>query len=141
MSFREKSAWVMLLAVLVAAVWFFGEVYDPSNARTWLSETTEPLILGVLLALAIVSVIGHSLIAARSPDEAMEPLDERKRGIVAQSQSFGYNTLIVGVLSSFAFLHINGSLHFFAHLVSFSVFASWLVLYGSQIVLFRRGGV
>ena len=139
MSFREKSAYVMLVAVLAALVWFTLQVCDPSNATTWLSETKEPLILGVLFMLALVAIVGHSIVAARNPDEANAPLDERERQIVATAQSFGYNTLIGCVLGSFALLHMNGSLYFFAHLVSFSVLLSWIVLYGSQIILFRRG--
>ena len=139
MSFREKSAYVMLVAVLAAVVWFGAAVYDPSNTRTWLSETTEPLILGVLLILTIVAIVGHSIVAARNPEEANAPFDERERQIVATARSFGYNTLIAGVLASFGLLHVNGSLHIFAHLISFSMLFSWLAFYGSQIVLFRRG--
>ena len=141
MSFREKSAYVMLVAVLVVAVWLVSEVYDPSNATTWLSNTSEPLIVGALVILAIVSAIGHAVIAARNPEEANEPLDEREREIVSVAQGFAYNTLIIGVLASFATLHIDGSLRLFAVLVSFSMLISWFVQYSSQIVLFRLGGV
>ena len=141
MSFREKSAYVMLVAVLVVAVWLVSEVYDPSNTETWLSYTREPLIIGALVILAVVSAIGHAVIAARNPEEANEPLDEREREIVSVAQGFAYNTLIIGVLASFAMLHIDGSLRLFAVLVSFSMLISWFVQYSSQIVLFRRGGV
>jgi len=139
MSFREKSAYVMLVAVILTSIWFGSEIYDPENTSTWLSDTKEPLIIGVLLLLTIMAAIGHAVIAARNPEEANQPLDERERQIVATAQGYGYNTLVFSVLASFAALHIHGSLHLFAYLVSFSVLASWLVLYASQIILFRRG--
>ena len=139
MSFREKSAYVMLLAVLVVTVWLGSEVFDPTNTDTWLSNTREPLIIGALIILTVVSAIGHAVIAARSPEEAHEPLDERERQIVSAAQGFAYNTLIIGVLASFAMLHIDGSLRLFAVLVSFSMLISWMVQYVSQIVIFRLG--
>jgi hypothetical protein len=97
MSFREKTAWIMLLSTLgVYGVYFFA------FGRAWMSGQGAgfglfaPMIATVVV-LAIVQIVLSIGAAALSPSDARAPLDERERLIDLNSARAGFVALQSGV--------------------------------------------
>ncbi|MFS0736990.1 hypothetical protein ABC347_08065 [Sphingomonas sp. 1P06PA] len=100
MSFRYKSALVTLISMIAVYAWYFARVAN-GVAR----EQAVPLLLGTVIALVVVLVIGHILLAATSPD-CHAPMDERERAIDRRATAVGYYLLIVAALAAAALVHV-----------------------------------
>lgn len=97
MPYREKTAWLMLLAIIVA----FGP-YFLLAARGGAGPLPD---LGQLLRFAIatgvqvlVLAVGHALLALRAPDDARASADERDRAIEQRAIRYAYYVLITGMI-------------------------------------------
>ena len=138
MSFRERSAWITLVSVLLC----FG-VYFVSIALG--HESTHRfgnfhLLLHCVGALVILQCVLHFLASRLSPGEARAPRDERERLIAWRSHSIGYQTLMVGVLLLGAPLHFgHPSPVELMNLALLAIVIAALVVTVAQIVMFRRG--
>lgn len=98
MSFREKTAWLALAAMVVAYGGYFIaiELNQREDARSML------LFLGLFAAASAVRLIiefgGRLALARRVPDEARAPADERDRAIARRSASIAYWALMIGMI-------------------------------------------
>jgi len=96
MAYREKTAWLTLVCMIVAYVIYFSLV---------LSGQVGPRLLDIVWTFGIVAsiqavvvIIGHVVLAARSDaDERARP-DERDRAIARRGGSAGYYVLLVGTI-------------------------------------------
>ena len=96
MAYREKTAWLTLICMIVAYVIYFSLV---------LSGHVGPRLLDIVWTFGIVAsiqavvvIIGHVVLAARSDaDERARP-DERDRAIARRGGSAGYYVLLVGTI-------------------------------------------
>ena len=70
MSFHEKSAWVMALALMFGGAYYVKSVESASDALGHLAPPTTPSLLSYALFLTLVAVIGHIIVAATAPDDA-----------------------------------------------------------------------
>lgn len=77
MSFNEKSAWIMTLALLMGGVIYFGVVLSASLQLQELASPTLPLVAAYTVVLVLVAIIGHVLAAIYAPAEASAVPDER----------------------------------------------------------------
>ena len=138
MSFREKSAWITLVSVLLCFGAYFGTVFihgfggDPrANGWLLLECVGAYVVLQIVLTLAAVWT---------TPKDGRSPKDERERMIQARSHTIGYYMLVVMVLMLGVPLHLH---HLAAHqLMLFAllgVVLTGLVVSAAQIVMFRRG--
>jgi hypothetical protein len=138
MSFREKSAWITFVLLLAFGI-YFGEVaahmLDPTRPHA------NYLLLFVLLVVAIVilEIITHAVIAFRSPREAQTPIDERERLIELRSTRPAFFVLLVGAFLSVGTIHLGASTWLLAHCVLFAIWLAELTRYGSQLYHYRRG--
>jgi len=138
MSFREKSAWITFVLLLAFGI-YFGEVaahmLDPTRPHT------NYLQLFVLLVVAIVvlEIITHAVIAFRSPHEAQTPIDERERLIELRSTRPAFFVLLVGAFLSVGTIHMGASTWLLAHCVLLAIWLAELTRYGSQLYHYRRG--
>jgi hypothetical protein len=134
MSFREKSAWITLLTVLICFGVYFAGVF--TGAVTHRGFGMLHLLLACVAAMALLQLVLHSLAARQSPQA---PHDERERLIQLRSHTVGYYVLIAGVLA----LGVPGHLGYGAmDLLNFALLAivvAVLAVSGAQIVMFRRG--
>jgi len=103
MSFRYKSALLSLISMALVYAWFFvvliihyrtGHLFDPVAH-----------LAGTIVALAVIQVLGHLLIAGTSSDK-YDAMDERERGFDRRATMVGYYVLIVGALSAIGTLHL-----------------------------------
>lgn len=137
MPFREKSAWIMSIALLVGGFFYLRVVLSPWAESGQLAPPTIPLVVlytGILVAIAIV---GHIIAAALAPKEANASADERERRIIVRSghySSYIFGAGVVISLGTYVVLR-NGDLLFY------TVFASLMVAqlfeYLLQILFYR----
>ena len=76
MSFREKSAWISLMSILLVSGFFFLHV-------PWtLAPPFNPQLFWGLLycfaALVAIEVVAHVVVVFRAPQDARAPKDERE---------------------------------------------------------------
>jgi hypothetical protein len=139
MSFREKSAWISFVCLLLFAfswtthafgIEFFSRTHFGPMA--WFFA-----MLGGLVALEIGL---HVAIAIQSPTDARTPKDERERLIDLRASRVAFYVLLVGAFSSLGLgLHFPGANRFMmGQLLMGAIIAALLARFGTQIALYRR---
>ena len=78
MSFQEKSAWIMALALTVISIMCGWSVYEASVAAGGLVSPSIGLISSYTLVLVVIVVAGQIVISICSPKQASTPADERE---------------------------------------------------------------
>ncbi len=100
MSFRYKSALLSLVSLVAIYGYYFA------RAAEGLSEAASvALLVHSVLAIAVVQIAGHILIAWTSTDR-YAPMDERERGIDRRATNIGYYLLIICTLGAAATVHL-----------------------------------
>lgn len=139
MSFREKSAWISFICILI-----FGGFYGWHSVRVELFHAHDhnPMVyvfstIGALVALEIAL---HIAIALQSPREARTPKDERERLIDLRASRVAFYTLFIGTMLSLGLgMHLPGANRFLmSELLMSAIITTLLVRFGTQIVLYRR---
>jgi hypothetical protein len=139
MSFREKSAWVTLVTLIVLTILFFLHFPQP-----WHLAGPDPFMFHVTLLLIstfiAVEIIAHIVIAIRAPREARTPKDERERLIELKSMAVAfYVYVIVSLGSVFVTLHLGATEFHIAYLLLFSFVIAEIVNYSLRVIYYRRG--
>ncbi|GAB5498685.1 MAG: hypothetical protein PsegKO_09960 [Pseudohongiellaceae bacterium] len=137
MSFNEKSAWIMMLALLAGGVIYFGVVLSASLQLQELASPTLPLVAAYTGVLVLVAIIGHVLVAIYAPDEASTVPDERERSIANQACVHASMLVASGALLSLLLYLLTGSGDLLFYTVFASLMLGQLAGYVSQIVLYR----
>ena len=137
MSFREKSAWITLVTVLICfGVYYGGIVTGGVSPRGF---DTIHLLLLCVGALAVLQVGLHMIAMRLTPKADRAARDEREAMIQARSHTVGYYVLIACVLG----LGVPGHMgHGAVDLMNFAllgVVIAALAASAAQIVMFRRG--
>jgi hypothetical protein len=134
MSFREKSAWISFVTVLLASAVFVS--YAAIFGRYGYG-TLHVFLLSVI-ALVVLQVVLHVIAAALNPADARTPKDERERLIELKSHRVGYYVLVVAVLAMFVSGHMTRSSFDMIYHAFAAVTLSMLAISLTQIILFRR---
>jgi len=140
MSFREKSAWITLVSVLVCFTAYFVQLFrGMAGDRHFGSLASLHLLLLSAVGLAGLH-LGLTLIAAvTTPKDGRVLADEREQRIQWRAQSLGYHVLMLQALALFVpafFGHRGVEMANFALL---AVVIATLTVAVAQIVMFRRG--
>lgn len=131
MSFNQKSAWVMSLALIVGGLGYFGMVAAASARIGALAPPTLPAVIVYSAVLVVVAIIGHALVAMLSPTEADDRPDERERRIIERSGHLSSYVLGAGVIVALAlYLFSSDGNQFF-----YAVFASLMLAQVAEYVL------
>ena len=135
MSFREKSAWITLVTVLVVFTAYFGALLT-GHVRGFHSLFLL-LVSGIGL---VVMQVGLTLIAVMTtPRDGRAPKDEREALIQWRSHTLGYYVLTVFVLALFVPVHFGHTALDMANFALFAVVIATVCVAVGQIVMFRRG--
>jgi len=139
MSFREKSAWISLVLILVMFGAYFRTVSQVVSGETSRASASH-WMLGLVLGFLVLEVVFHLAIAIQSPRDARAPKDERERLISLKATRIAYFVLMIGaLLSLFSYWHLGmGAWPTSQHVFLSIVFAEF-VKFAAQIVFFRRG--
>ena len=140
MSFQEKSAWVMLVALFVPSFLFFYSVFSITSESGALPTPIVPALIGFTIVTVIIAVVGHIVVAVINPNEANAPKDERCKLINRKAGNLSSYVLVLGVISGLGlFLVIqDGNILFyvcFASLVLSQLFEYSLHIFFNRSVL------
>lgn len=137
MSFREKSAWISFLSILLVFGIYFSGVGMAMAGHIEYSDVVRMFfkLVGLLIFLEIVL---HGIVALRAPREARTPEDERERLIGLKADRVAAYVLSLGALASIFPLHLGADARDLAHAVLLAIVVAHLAKYGTAIVLHRR---
>ena len=140
MSFREKTAWITLITLIVTSLLF---ILHPPLQLTLAPEPNVFSLHVLLLSIAtfvVIEIVAIVVVRVRSPRDAKAPLDERERLIVLKARSLAWYVLAVSSLGSvFVTIHLGANEFGLAYCVLASVVLSLMVNYAARIVYYRRG--
>ena len=139
MPYREKTAWLALLAMAVT----FGPYFTMTAARFPASEPMPDLRqLGLFAVTAIVEMLilgaGHLYLRRRSTQEDRMPLDERDQTIMRRSVSSAYYVLIAGMILVGCVMPFNSNGWSIINAALFMIVAAEVVHYGVVVFSYRR---
>ncbi len=137
MPFREKSAWIMSIALLAGGFFYFHTVLSAWSESGHLASPAIPQILvytGILVAIAIV---GHIVAAALAPRDANASVDERERLIFVRAGHYSSYVFAAGVLISLGVYVVSGSGDLLFYTVFASLMSGQIVEYVFQILFYR----
>ena len=139
MSFREKSAWVMLVLLTFAGGFYAWEVIGYTLAVDAVPPPSLKLVIVYIAVVVIGSIIGMSSIGIADPEAAEAPADEREKIIIDKAGNWsGYVLGFCAVAGAVHYWsHSNGHLMF--HLVVAGLMLSQIADYAFQIWFHRRG--
>src|SRR5262245_23014159 len=136
MSFREKSAWIsVVLIVLVFGPYFW--LVGRSFAGTGHVHVGTQFAL--ILLFVVLEIVLHIAVAIQSPRDAEAPSDERDNLIDLRATRVAFYVLFGGALVSIFTLHFPVNVWTLSQFVLFSIVVAELVKFSSQIVFYRRG--
>lgn len=137
MSFREKSAWITLVTVLVCFGAYFGAIATGRISGHGLSSLH--VLLLCVIGLVVLQVALNSVAAMTTPRDSRALRDERETLIQWRSHTLGYYVLVALVIALFIPVHLGHSVFDLANFVLLEVVIATLVVAVAQIVMFRRG--
>jgi hypothetical protein len=140
MSFREKSAWISFVCLLLLTVAYFaGMHHHPHDAEG--HDLISPLHMAIAIfgGFALLQVVLHLIVVAQAPKDARTPKDERERLIELRAARVGFYALVVCELSAMALFHVHGRAIALMNTVMLGILIAWLLKLGTEVVLYRRG--
>jgi hypothetical protein len=139
MPYREKTAWLSLIAMAVTFVPYFTLVaagFPPEEALPNLRQ------LGLFAVISVVRMLilsaGHLVLRRGSPQEARTPPDERDRAIMHRSLSYAYYILIAGMILVGCVMPFIASGWSIVNAALFMIVAAEVVQYGVVVWSYRR---
>jgi hypothetical protein len=143
MTFQEKSRWIALAANLIVWGWYFVTVVRLLTGDLSGGIGDERGLLGlmvpVILAITIIHIVGHIIVAALKPGEARTTLDEREKAIARHAAAIGYNVLCVGIVIAMGATLYYWTAFVAVNAVMFAFILAECARYGIEIAAFRRG--
>jgi len=136
MSFREKSAWVSVILIVLVFGPYFWLVGRSFAGAGHVHAGTQFALIAVFIVLEIVV---HIAIALQSPRDARAPKDEREILIDLMATRMAFYVLFVGALFSIFTMHFRLDRWQLSQMVLLAIVVAELVKFGRQIMLFRRG--
>lgn len=137
MPFREKSAWIMSIALLVGGFLYFGAVVSAWSEFGQLASPAIPRIVAYTVCLVVIAIVGHIVIAALAPKDANAPVDEREKQIFTRAGYYSSYVFGAGVVTSLGIYVFSNS----GDLLFYTVFASLMMgqiaEYFFQILFYR----
>ena len=132
MAFREKSAWVMMVVMIVTGGFYLATVAQDPGAPVLVA------LLPYVLMVVLASIVAQVALAIWSPSEASAPADERERMVADRASRWSSTVMEVGVvMAGAAYLALpNGNMLF--HHAIFALIVAQIVNYAMQIALLRR---
>ena len=136
MSFREKSAWISFVLIVLVFGPYFWLVGRSFAGVGHVHAGTQFALITVFIVLEIVV---HIAIAIQSPRDARAPKDEREVLIDLKATRTAFYVLFAGTLISIFTMHFRVTVWMLSQFVLFSIVVAELVKFARQITLFRRG--
>ncbi len=139
MSFREKTAWVTLIAIIAVSLLYWAHVptlFEPHPGH-WVLHA----IAACLCAYLVIEVVAYVVLRLRNPRDARMPRDEREKLIDLKALRIAYYVFVVGAIGGmFVALHLTGGGPVTVAMTVFMAFVlSQIIKHAARIYFFRRG--
>lgn len=139
MSFREKSAWISLLAYLGIYGFYFMNVAaalarGDADGAQFLGLFGQSVVLFVLMI-----IVGTVIAAVTAPKDAQAPEDEREKLIALRANSASGYVLASGVVLTIGVIFFGVKDFLVINLLFFALVISEIFKIVMQIALYRRG--
>lgn len=134
MSFNEKSAWIMLAAL----IWIFGGYAWSLYQAGSFGAGTSGVMIASIVGFVIVIVVAHIAAAILSPKSVDEDEDERDRQIELRADEVGGIVLGAAAFGALATALFEGR-YLIANILFLGLAASEIVKNLYQVFLYRRG--
>lgn len=141
MTFREKSAWVMMVLLIATGLLYGRAVFAMSAA---LGETAPPsigLIIGITVLIVIGAIVGNTLAALTNPGEANAPEDERDKLVLSRAGNLSGLILAFGAVTGLWHFLAQRDANMLFHIVTASLVISQIAEYALTIFYYRRSWV
>jgi uncharacterized membrane protein YfcA len=137
MSFREKSAWVTLVAILLVCVLYFSHGPDMFVPRP------HPLAfhatVGAFIIFVVIKVVAQVVLYFRYPQEARTPKDERERLIDLKATRIAAYIYLAGTFLAVLSLHHGAGGGTVGYFVLLSFVIAEVANQAARIAYHRRG--
>jgi hypothetical protein len=144
MSFRERTAWITLISIVVCFGVYYGAIFTGLVSSH--SMSAFHIGLASIIGLVLLQVVLNLIATLLNPKEARTPRDERERLIHARSHTVGYYVLMFGMAGLLVSTHVpRGDMDFIGVIVDtvnlgvLVMVIAALSVAVSQIIMFRRG--
>jgi len=139
MSFREKTAWVTLLAIVAVSLMYWFHV--PTLFAPHPGARVLHAMGASVLAYILVELVAWIVLRVKYPRDARTPKDERERLIDLKAIRVAYYVFVVGAIGGmFVTLHVMGAHIVGLGMVIFMAFVlSQIVKHAARILYYRRG--
>lgn len=140
MTFKEKSAWVMTIALLVSGAFYLLTVISRTEHTFVVPPPNGIGIWAGTIIIIAIAIFGHAVAALGNPADANEPADERDRLIAHRTGSASGFILAALTMVNLAVYALIQYGHVFFHAQVMALVISQFVQYVSIIIAYRRGG-
>jgi len=140
MSFREKSAWISFISLVV----IFGSYFTYIGmVLAGLARNRFALFLLMALVFIVAEFVLHFVLASRSPRDARTPRDEREQLIELKATRTAFYVLLISAFGALGTVHLQledpgDHLWLMMQAILFSAVLAETVKFGREIVLYRR---
>jgi hypothetical protein len=138
-TFLEKSAWVMIAALLLSGALYFNGVIAVSAELGHIAPPNIGLIAFATVVIIAVAIFGHVLAALGNPADADAPEDERDRTVAWRAGNTASYVLSASVLLGICAFALIGDGNLLFHLMVGGLIAAQVAEYALTILFYRRG--
>jgi uncharacterized membrane protein len=141
MSFREKSAWITLITLLLMSlVW---ATHFPWGSALTLAPDPNPFVFHALvlatISFVVIVVVAHIVVAVLAPREANARADEREQLIGLKATRLGAYVYAALSMSSVFLIHLGANEIGLAYFLVVSLVIAEIVNCAARIIYHRRG--
>jgi hypothetical protein len=141
LSYGEKSAWISLVAMIIACVWYANSFAGPLIAGTLGFETLWGALIGLIILIVIIETVGHAMVTSHRNQSGSSPgemTDERDAAIDARTDRWPSYILGAGCIAGIFAAAMQPPI-FTAHVLLLALAAAEIAKLVMQIVYYRRG--
>jgi hypothetical protein len=139
MPYREKTAWLSLIAIALVFGPYFAIVSMQTPQPPGLPS---PSLIGLFAAAAVARMlilgVGYLYLRLRFPEDSRMPPDERDRAISSRSISYAYYVLIAGMILVGVVMPFNSGGWKIINAAIAMIVAAEVVHYGTAVYGYRR---
>lgn len=141
LSYGEKSAWISLVTMIIACVWYANSFAGPLLTGTLGFDTLWGALIGLIILIVIIESVGHAMIASaasRDRPSSGELTDERDAAIDARTDRWPSYILGAGCIAGIFAAALQPPI-FTAHVLLVALAAAEIAKLVMQILHYRRG--
>lgn len=139
MTFREKTAWALLVILSVGAWYYANRVIGQSAGMGAIAPPDIQLVISYIVLIVIASIIAMSVIGASNAKDANAPADERERPLIDKAGNWSGIVLGMGIIGGLLHYSVQSDGNMLFHITFGSLMLSQITEYAGVVFLFRRG--